>query len=78
MASIRTYNGEIRICTSCGQPAYDGDYGWEHFDEQWDGIHCNQFPLADDVVAINWDEGSLSDLKAQYVDTHPQRQCQRA
>lgn len=78
MTSIRTYEGEIRICTSCGQPAYkagveepDACGSWCHFTEQWDGIHCDMFPLADDVIAIDWNEQSLDHVKWKYPDTFP-------
>ncbi|MDD9376523.1 hypothetical protein M8Z33_07520 [Streptomyces sp. ZAF1911] len=47
MHSIRTYDGEIRLCLDCGHPCHsDGVYGPEHFHEQWDGQHCDVFPMA--------------------------------
>lgn len=70
MESIRTYDGEIRLCGSCGQPCFDGEVGWEHFQEQWDGIHCPHHPLAaDDPAVINWDRNSLEAVKRSYPDT---------
>lgn len=72
---IRDYNGEIRICSSCAQPCYLGPVGdgkgWQHFREQWDGISCEYFPLAGNVIPIRWGRGSLADLKAKYPDTYP-------
>lgn len=71
MASIRTHEGQIFLCGSCGQPAFDGEQGAEHFLEQWDGVHCPWFPLAGSRIAIQWDAASLRDLRAQYPDTYP-------
>jgi hypothetical protein len=78
MESIRTYEGDIRLCRSCGQPCYHGDTGeglmWLHFHEQWDGIHCPTHPLAEqNPIAIKWDPSSLVDLKETYPDTYPSR-----
>lgn len=79
MTSIRTYEGEIGICTSCGQPAFPADTGndaeewWLHFVEQWDGVHCNRFPVAAKVVRVRWDFKSLLDLKRRYPDLRPSR-----
>lgn len=78
MTTIRTYEGEIRICTGCGQPAFlaspeEAEEWWLHFAEQWDGIHCNRFPLAADVIPMNWDYKSLLDLKQRYPDLRPRR-----
>jgi hypothetical protein len=73
MESIRTYEGDIRLCRSCGQPSYLGDAGralvWRHFREQWDGVHCPRFPLADNPVAIEWDDIALMTVKATFRDT---------
>lgn len=72
MYSIRTYEGQIFLCSSCGQPAYDeGGDTYGHFMEQWDGIHCSWFPIANKLISIEWDDMSLDDLKAQYPDTYP-------
>ncbi|MEU1673388.1 hypothetical protein ABZ752_15325 [Streptomyces roseifaciens] len=69
--SIRTFSDTIRICSECAQPAFVGEFGPEHFKEQWDGVYCPRFPMAGDLVAISWDAMSLSDLKEQYPDTYP-------
>lgn len=75
MTSIRTYEGEIRVCRTCAQPAYKGltEYGesWMHFQEQWDGIYCSYFPLAGPVVEVDLDgpQASRQQLQAGYPDT---------
>lgn len=75
MASIRDYKGEVRVCASCGQPCYLGETecgpDWQHFLEQWDGVHCPYFPLAGEPLAMEWDSMSLDDVKDQYPDTYP-------
>lgn len=70
MESIRTHTGEIRICASCGQPccevAGDADgfgAGWMHFIEQWDGIHCDNFPFAEEALPMQWSAFSLEQVK---------------
>lgn len=75
---IRDYNGEVRVCASCGQPCYFGDleagYGqaWMHFHEQWDGVYCPFFPLAgEQPLVMQWDPESLEQVKAVYPDTYP-------
>jgi hypothetical protein len=79
MESIRTYTGRIFLCTSCGQPCYEdaGETGLgillQHFQEQWDGIYCERFPLATGKIAIDWGVMSLAGLKQQYPNTHPER-----
>ncbi|MFB7711614.1 hypothetical protein [Streptomyces sp. NPDC056105] len=74
MKSIRGYEGEVRICASCGQPSYLGptECGslWQHFSEQWDGVYCPRFPLAGQTFAIDWDATSWSDVRRMYPDTH--------
>ncbi len=68
MQSIRDYTGEIRLCGSCGQPAWlnaETDQ-WEHFAEQRKGVICPVFPLAQAVIAIEWDEMSLTTLRQNY------------
>lgn len=74
MESIRAYEGDIHLCRSCGQPCYhaETEFGliWQHFLEQWDGIHCERYPLAEeDPIAIEWNWHSLDTLKATYPDT---------
>jgi hypothetical protein len=75
MASIRTFDGPIYLCAACGQPCHDsrveGYSVLAHFDEQWDGIHCPEFPLAAGRIEVDWDEDALQDLKEKYPDTHP-------
>ncbi|MEV8523184.1 hypothetical protein AB0451_03350 [Streptomyces sp. NPDC052000] len=71
MASIRTHTGQVHLCASCGQPSFDGEYGPEHFSEQWDGVHCPRFPLAGDRIVIAWAGMSLETLRQQYPDTYP-------
>ncbi|MET7795695.1 hypothetical protein [Streptomyces decoyicus] len=72
MTSIRTYDGKIYLCKTCGQPAFNGkELGLEHFMEQWDGVFCPWFPLAGDRLEVEWDEMSLGDLKESYPDTYP-------
>lgn len=75
MQSIRDYDGEVRVCAFCGQPCFFGltEVGavWQHFREQWDGVHCPRFPLAGKVVEIEWDPSSLDDLRQRYPDTYP-------
>ncbi|MFZ3569433.1 hypothetical protein ACNYS0_21005 [Streptomyces sp. BH034] len=75
MESIRNYQGEVRLCASCGQPCYLGptaEFGelWQHFREQWDGIHCDRFPLPPETIEIAWSPMSLQDLKRTYPDAH--------
>jgi hypothetical protein len=74
--SIRGYQGEVRICASCGQPCYLEDLSyigagetWMHFIEQWDGVFCSQFPMADEPLAMQWDPSSREDVLAGYPDT---------
>ena len=73
MISIRQHDGEIRICDKCGQPCYEEqtDYGllWTHFSEQWDGVLCPNFPLANNAIAISWDHMALATLKKRYPDS---------
>lgn len=76
MASIRDYTGPIFLCTTCGQPCYEEEepeYGLllQHFMEQWDGVHCEMFPMASGKIEIKWDEESLADVKADYPDSYP-------
>ncbi|MGH3769359.1 MAG: hypothetical protein ACRDTX_30140 [Pseudonocardiaceae bacterium] len=77
MKSIRDYDGEIRVCIKCAQPAYQEtfeEYGemWHHFSEQWDGVLCESFPLAGYAVALDLTDMSRQSLQAQYPDTYPQ------
>lgn len=75
MESIRIYTGEIRICASCGQPCHlagpDSEAAghWMHFIEQWDGIHCDMFPLSDEALPMQWSEWSLQQVKEEYDDS---------
>jgi hypothetical protein len=82
MASIRTYDGEIGICTTCGQPAFfeetECGKGWEHFDEQWDGVFCPDYPMAASAIPIGWDPDSLESLKERYPNTNPDWQRRRS
>lgn len=71
MTSIRDFAGPMGVCGSCGQPCFNGEYGPEHFTEQWDGVFCHMFPLAGDMLRIEWDEASLSDVREKYPDTYP-------
>lgn len=77
MMKIRDYDGELRVCASCGQPCYLGELeatygkGWQHFNEQWDGVFCPFFPLAGEPLAMQWDSTSLEQVKAVYPDTYP-------
>ncbi|MGW3195190.1 hypothetical protein ACWDBD_11515 [Streptomyces sp. NPDC001118] len=74
MESIRDYTGEVRVCASCGQPCFLGDlepgYGqaWQHFNEQWDGVYCPQFPLAGEPLEMKWHDMALKQVKAEYRD----------
>ncbi|MGW0537582.1 hypothetical protein [Streptomyces sp. NPDC003032] len=72
MESIREYQGEVRLCGSCGQPCHLGstEVGdlWQHFHEQWDGIHCERFPLAERPIAIAWHPLTLGGVKRSYPD----------
>ncbi|MFD9047655.1 hypothetical protein [Streptomyces zaomyceticus] len=72
MHSIRTYEGEVFLCSSCGQPAYDepGEMSL-HFKEQWDGVFCSWFPSTGKLIKMDWDEMSLDGVKEQYPDTYP-------
>ncbi|MER6350698.1 hypothetical protein ABT186_02280 [Streptomyces sp. NPDC001634] len=73
MESIRDHAGEVRICASCGQPCGLGETEsgemWQHFSEQWDGVHCPRFPLASVPLIMEWDEMALKQVKAEYPDT---------
>jgi len=59
------------VCASCGQPAYDGEYGPTHFMDQWDGVFCSWFPLAGALVTVNWHPRSLAEWKAGYPCSYP-------
>lgn len=75
MESIRTHDGPVYLCSSCGQPCYEGtpdsEYGTllVHFQEQWDGVYCVTFPLAFKKIEVDWLPMSLDDLKAKYPAT---------
>lgn len=78
MESIRTHEGDIRLCRTCGQPCYNAetetDPMWQHFREQWDGVYCERHPLADqNPITMDWNPHSLNTLKATYPDTYPAR-----
>ncbi|MFF8412839.1 hypothetical protein [Streptomyces omiyaensis] len=68
---FRDYTGPLYVCTDCGQPAFDGSYGHEHFTDQWDGVHCSQFPLTGTVVTAHWDPRSVKEWKARYPCSYP-------
>lgn len=74
--SIRTFEGVIGLCSTCGQPSFAGDYGQEHFHEQWDGVFCPMFPLADAPLQVRWDKRALGSLKATSPDTYPYESVQ--
>lgn len=75
MESIRTYTGPVFLCSACGQPCHEGaedpEHGspLQHFQEQWDGVHCATFPLAAKKIEVDWLPTSLDDLKARYPRT---------
>src|ERR1035441_444002 len=75
MYSIRTYKGPLFICASCGQSC--GNTTTEmgnaigHFDEQWDGIYCQWFPLAGKPIQIEWNNESRKGVQAKYPNTYP-------
>ena len=79
MESIRTYDGEIRICLSCGQAAHLEGPGsqaeglWSHFREQWDGVYCDRFPLAGETAAMRWHYLALQQVKDQYPESPTMR-----
>lgn len=80
MTSIRNFDGEIFLCTACGQPCYEEDSSdpkydpyLMHFDEQWDGVYCRMHPLAVEKLVVDWDPISLDELKEKYPNTHPSR-----
>ncbi|AMW10580.1 hypothetical protein A4E84_14345 [Streptomyces qaidamensis] len=68
---FRDFTGEVVVCGSCGQPACDGEYGWEHFTDQWDGVFCDWFPLAGRPVRVTWHPRSLAEWKAGYRCSYP-------
>jgi hypothetical protein len=74
---IRDYEGEVRVCASCGQPCFLGELeatygqGWQHFNEQWDGVFCPWFPLAGKTLKMEWDGMSLEQVKAGYPEDWP-------
>ncbi|MFJ9711627.1 hypothetical protein [Streptomyces sp. NPDC101234] len=68
-ASIRTYEGEIGICTACGQPAYDSTNGASHFTEQEDAVFCPAFPAAAGLLRMDWDDHSLRMVRERYPST---------
>lgn len=77
-ASIRDYDGEIFLCTACGQPCYheeDPEYGKVpmHFIECWDFIYCPSHPLAGGTITMEWDlsDHTLQDLKEKYGKESP-------
>lgn len=71
MTSIRDHTGSVYACGTCGQPCLEGEFGPEHFTEQWDGVFCPWFPLAGQLLEVQWDDASLSDLRDKYPDTYP-------
>ncbi|MER5572391.1 hypothetical protein [Streptomyces massasporeus] len=68
-ASIRTYRGDIGICPTCGQPAYDSTRGASHFAEQDGAVFCPAFPAAAGVLRMNWDDFSLRQVRERYPRT---------
>ncbi|MFJ8798478.1 hypothetical protein [Streptomyces sp. NPDC102487] len=68
---IRKYAGPVFVGSCCGQPAKNGEYGPEHFTDQWDGILCPRFPLAENLIKVNWHSRSLAEWKAGYHCTYP-------
>ncbi|WP_329143524.1 hypothetical protein OIU91_06160 [Streptomyces sp. NBC_01456] len=72
MTSIRTYDGKIYLCKTCGQPCFKSpEMGSEHFKEQWDGIFCQRYPLAGELLEMEWHPVTLATLRASYPDTYP-------
>lgn len=77
MESIRTHTGPVFLCSSCGQPCYEGagepghGTALHHFQEQWDGIHCATFPLAAKRIEVDWLPVSLDDLRSRYPGSRP-------
>jgi len=68
-ASIRTYQGEISICTTCGQPAYDSASGASHFAEQDGAVFCPAFPAAAGLLRMDWHDLSLRLVQERYPRT---------
>lgn len=68
---FRDFTGQVFVCSTCGQPAFEGEYGPQHFTDQWDGVFCSWFPLAGDLVAVNWHPRSLAEWKAGYPCSYP-------
>lgn len=68
-ASIRTYKGEIGVCSVCGQPAYDSSSGASHFAEQEGAVFCPAFPAAASVLRMDWDDFSLHQVQERYPRT---------
>ncbi|MGW0844217.1 hypothetical protein ACWD26_29580 [Streptomyces sp. NPDC002787] len=68
-ASIRTYLGEIGICTTCGQPAYDSSRGASHFTEQEGAVFCPAFPAAAGLLRMDWHDLSLRLVRERYPRT---------
>ncbi|RDD85731.1 hypothetical protein [Streptomyces parvulus] len=63
------FTGKVYVCASCGQPAHNtSDYwGPQHFHDQWDGVHCEWFPLAGRLLITRLHPRSLADWKAGYT-----------
>ncbi|MGW5431932.1 hypothetical protein ACWET9_32745 [Streptomyces sp. NPDC004059] len=71
-ASIRTYKGDIGICITCGQPAYDSTNGASHFAEQEGAVFCPTYPAAASVLRMAWHWMSLRLVQERYPSTdHP-------
>lgn len=68
-ASIRTYRGDIGICRTCGQPAYDSSRGASHFAEQEGAVLCPAFSAAASVLRMDWDWLSLEHVRERYPRT---------
>lgn len=72
--SIRTYAGTIYLCVDCGQPAYEDDDDYStHFDEQWDGVGCQNHPLAGRLITVDWAPELLAEIQRCYPNTNPDR-----
>ncbi|MDB1089448.1 hypothetical protein PJ985_17960 [Streptomyces sp. ACA25] len=67
LESIRTYPGAIGICSACGQPAHaTASGGPRHFTEQAGAVFCPAYPAAAGLIAMAWEEFSLTRVRQRY------------
>lgn len=72
-------DGTVYLCNNCGQPATNElEYGFPdglsmHWSQQWDGVYCNNYPIAGKLIEVDWEPSLLRQIEEQYPNTNPDR-----